>query len=67
MNTRITVGLIPKVEADLASLSTDLGMSKADIINRAITLYRFVQDELGAGGGILVQDTAGEVERIRLL
>ena len=36
---RITVALIPKVAAELQRLQDGTGLSKTDLVNRAITLY----------------------------
>ena len=39
---RITVWLIPKVLKELQRLQARTGLSKTDILNRAITLYEFL-------------------------
>ncbi|GAA4845358.1 hypothetical protein GCM10023201_40700 [Actinomycetospora corticicola] len=65
---RMTVGLIPKVVSDLSELLTLTGFSKAEIINRAITLYAFISQELAQGNELLVRDReTGQLERIHLL
>jgi hypothetical protein len=53
---RITVALIPKAAADLASLRERAGLSKTDVVNRAISLYEFIDGEMAAGREILVRD-----------
>jgi hypothetical protein len=63
---RITVSLIPKVAADLQDVHDRTGMSKTDIVNRAITLYEFVEAELSAGAQLLVRSD-GELHRIKLI
>src|SRR5437660_85881 len=41
---RITVALIPKAVADLQHLQEGTGLSKTDLVNRAISLYRFIEE-----------------------
>jgi predicted transcriptional regulator len=65
---RITVALIPKAAAELQHLQDRTSMSKTDIVNRAISLYEFIDEEIRAGHDLLIRDAAtGEAERIRLL
>jgi hypothetical protein len=65
---RITVALIPRVADDLQKLLDRTGLSKTDLVNRAITLYEFIDQELSTGRDLLVRDKAsGETQVIRLL
>jgi hypothetical protein len=64
---RITVGLIPKVVAELERLRESTGMSKTDLINRAVSLSAFVAEQLAAGNDLLLRDKNGEIERVHLL
>lgn len=67
-HNRITVGLIPKAATELDQLVNDSGMTKTDLVNRALTLYAFITERIAAGDHILVRDgETKEVERIRLL
>jgi hypothetical protein len=64
---RITVALIPKA-GDLARLQQRTSMSKTDIINRAISLYEFVQAQLDAENDLIVRDRrTGETQLVRFL
>jgi hypothetical protein len=63
---RITVTLIPKVAAELQVIHDRTGLSKTDIVNRAITLYEFVDAELSAGAELIVRGD-GESHRIKLI
>jgi hypothetical protein len=63
---RITVTLIPRVAADLETIQDRTNMSKTDIVNRAITLYQFVDATLTAGAELIVRHD-GKEEIIRLL
>ena len=65
---RITVALIPRVSADLQKLQDRTGQGKTDIVNRAITLYEFVEAQLSAGHELIVRNhVTGENQLIRFL
>lgn len=64
---RITVALIPRAAADLAALHDRTGLSKTDLVNRAITLYEFIDSEIAQGREILARSADGSVVTIRLL
>jgi hypothetical protein len=70
---RITVSLIPKAAADLAALQDRTGLSKTDLVNRAITLYEFIEAQTSprngrAGNDLLVRDPrTGDVQLVRML
>jgi len=62
------VALIPKASEDLQRLQDRTGLAKTDIVNRAITLYEFIEAELRVGRDLTVRDGAtGETQIIRLL
>lgn len=65
---RITVALIPKAGEDLLRLQERTSLSKTDIVNRAISLYEFIESQLQAGKDLIVQDReTGETQLLRLL
>jgi len=65
---RITVALIPKAAADLARLHDRTSLSKTDLVNRAITLYDFVDAQQRSGRDLLVRDKeTGETQTILIL
>jgi hypothetical protein len=53
---RITVALIPKAGEDLQRLQDKTGLSKTDIVNRAISLYEFINAQIRAGRDVLIRD-----------
>jgi hypothetical protein len=62
---RITVALIPKAGADLQDLLDRTHLSKTDIVNRAISLYRFIDENTAAGREVLVRDKiTGETQAV---
>jgi hypothetical protein len=65
---RITVALIPRAVAELQRLQDRTGMSKTDLVNRAISLYEFITEQIAAGQDLLLRDKkAGETQLVRLL
>jgi len=65
---RITVALIPKVAEDLHQLQDQTSMSKTDIVNRAISLYKFIEAQRSAGQDVLIRDkSTGEFQVILLI
>lgn len=46
---RITVGLIRRNSEDLTRLADETGMTKTDLINRAIGLYALMVEKANAG------------------
>ncbi len=65
---RITVALVPKVGNDLRALVDRTGLSKTDIVNRAISLYEFIDAQLKAGSDLIITDPeTGRQSLVRLL
>jgi hypothetical protein len=65
---RITVALIPKAVADLQHLQDRTGLSKTDLVNRAISLHEFIDGQTRAGQDLLLRDSkTGETQLVRLL
>jgi hypothetical protein len=65
---RITVALVRKVVEDLQSLQNTTGLSKTDIVNRAISLYKFIEAQSQAGKDLYIKDpNTGETQLIRFL
>lgn len=65
---RITVALVRKAGEDLQHLQDRTGLSKTDIVNRAITLYEFLDSQLQSGNDLLVRDPrTGETQLVRFL
>ena len=64
---RITVALIPQAAQDLLHLQERTGLSKTDIMNRAISLYRFIEAQLRERRDLIVRDRrTGEAQFVRL-
>jgi hypothetical protein len=68
MAERITVGLIPKVVKELDELQKNTGMSKTDLVNRAVSLYALVERHLACGEELrLFSPKNNQQQRIHLL
>ena len=63
---RITVALVRKAATDLEITQDRTGLSKTDIVNRAISLYEFVDAELSADAELIVRRN-GKEHIIKLL
>ena len=63
---RITVALVDKAANDLQVTHERTGLSKTDIVNRALSLYEFIDAELSAGAELVVRRD-GKEHIIKLL
>ena len=62
------MALIPQSTADLQALQDRSGLSKTDLVNRAITLYEFIDAQLRGGHDLLIRDKqTGETQLVRFL
>jgi hypothetical protein len=65
---RITVALIPKAADDLSRLQAATGLSKTDIVNRAISLYEFLQAQIDSENDFIVRDRkTGETQLVKFI
>ena len=55
----IEVALVAQADEDLTEAMRLTGLSKTDVTNRAISLYRFVEAELRSGGELLLRTSQG--------
>lgn len=68
LTDRITVALIPQAAEDLQHLQDRTGLSKTDLVNRAVSLYEFINTQLKEGRDLLIRDNeAEETQVIRLM
>jgi hypothetical protein len=65
---RITVALIPHAAEDLQRLQDRTSLSKTDLVNRAITLYEFIESQLRADQDLIIRNRkTGETQLVRFL
>jgi hypothetical protein len=63
---RVTVALVPKAVSDLQGAVERTGLSKTDVINRAIILYEYLDARLSGSSELLIRDPeSGHLEQIR--
>lgn len=66
--THITVALIPRVAEELRRTGERSRLSRTDIVNRAITLYEFIDGEMRKGNDLLIRDRrTKETQLVRFL
>jgi len=62
---RVTIALIPKAGQDLQHLQERTSLSKTDIVNRAITLYEFLDAQQRNGHDVQLRNrTTGDTQTI---
>jgi len=61
---RITVGIIPKVWTELLRLMASTKFNRTDVVNRAISVYAMVDDNLRNGNELVFRDPKTGKERI---
>ena len=61
---RITVGIIPKVWTELLRLMTSTKYNRTDVVNRAISVYAMVDDNMRDGYELVFRDPKTGKERI---
>lgn len=64
---RITVGLTRKTQKALARAAESEGLTKTDIVNRALQLYDWMLDQQTRGYKIATLREDGDVERVTFL
>ena len=64
--TRITVALVAKAAADLRRTLARTHLSQTDIVNRALSLYEFVDAEMSSGAELIVRRD-GQEHKVVLL
>ncbi|NEB79788.1 hypothetical protein G3I40_31900 [Streptomyces sp. SID14478] len=64
---RLSVTLVPPAVVAVNELSETGRVSKADVINRAVLLLGFVEQERAKGHELMIRTTDGGLERIHIL
>ena len=63
---RVNVALIAEAAEALENLRSRTGAKKVDLVNRALTIYEFIDAELRAGGKILIRDSEGNDQLVKI-
>ncbi|MEC4575124.1 hypothetical protein [Streptomyces virginiae] len=64
---RYSVTLCPPAVTIVSELTAASGVSKSDVINRAVLLLGFIEKERAEGNDLMIRDTAGALERIHII
>ena len=64
---KITVMLVSKAAVDLARTHGRTELSETDIVDRAISLYEFLDQERGGGAELLLRRRDGSTYLVELL
>ena len=65
VHERITVNLIEKASEDLSKTATRSGMTRTDVLNRALQMYGYLDAESRKGKEVLIRDKkTGEVWKV---
>jgi hypothetical protein len=65
---RITIALIAKAAEDLRELQGRTGLSKTDAVNRAISVYGFIDQQLARGNELILRHAeTGREQLVRFL
>jgi hypothetical protein len=68
LGERITITLIQKADSELRRLEKRTGLSKTDLVNRAITLYEFIDAQQRAGHDLIDRvNEQGKTKLVRLV
>jgi hypothetical protein len=64
---KVTVNLTSRSAEALARAMAITGESKTNVINKAVKVYAFIQEQIEAGGVLYVRDPdSNEAERLRI-
>lgn len=58
---------VPPAVTVVSELTAASGVSKSDVINRAVLLLGFIERERAKGNDLMIRDTAGALERIHII
>ena len=63
---RVTVNLTPRAWHALEATVQRTGDTKTDTINRALQVYNYIEEIMHSGGAVIVQDSHGKSERLKI-
>lgn len=64
---RLTVNLGARASAALTVTTTEESLTKTDVVNRALVLYRLVWETTAEGGELFVRDRTGATQVVKFL
>lgn len=64
---RYSVTLVPPAAQAVAELIELTGLSKTDVINRAVQVYNFLEAQKADGSEVLLRNHEGTLERLHIV
>ncbi|MFF0733827.1 hypothetical protein ACFYVK_19650 [Streptomyces chartreusis] len=64
---RFSVTFVPPAAQAVRELMEVTGLNKADVINRAVQIYAFLEDRKRKGSDLLLRSPDGETERVHIV
>ncbi|MEU8949919.1 hypothetical protein [Streptomyces sp. NPDC048489] len=64
---RYSVTLVPPAVEAISDLTESTGLSKADVINRAVQIYAFLDAQKRSGADLLLREGDGVPERLHIV
>jgi hypothetical protein len=64
---RVNVVLVTEAAEALDVLQARTGKKKVDLVNRALTIYEFIDTELRAGKQIILRDPEGRDQLVKII
>jgi hypothetical protein len=66
-NERYSVTLVPPAVQAIAELTESTGLSKADVINRAVQIYAYLDAQTRSGSDLLLRQPDGTPEKVHIV
>jgi spore cortex formation protein SpoVR/YcgB (stage V sporulation) len=63
---RVNVALIEQAAQAIAKLQARTGLKKVDIVNRALSIYEYIDAEIKAGNELVIKDPQGSEQRLKI-
>ncbi|MGI5402247.1 hypothetical protein ACQEVG_22945 [Streptomyces sp. CA-135486] len=64
---RYSVTLVPPAVKAIAELTERSGLSKTDVINRAVQIYAYLEAQKDEGRDLLLRGSDGSLERLHIV
>jgi hypothetical protein len=64
---RYSVTLVPPAVEAIAELTERTGLSKADVINRAVQIYAYIDTQTRGGADLLLRQPDGTPEKLHIV
>ncbi|SDC77222.1 hypothetical protein SAMN05216174_104204 [Actinokineospora iranica] len=63
---RLNVALVAEAADAVAKLQERTGLKKVDLVNRALSIYEFIDAELRAGNKVIIRDPDGVDQIVKI-